>query len=1683
MPGAGGAKKTTSASDVRFWGAEFQKPIGSPEQISTQAKEFSLSNLDYILGLGSNPLLVNLLGDNGLRARYVPGGWDPVTSHPLDQMAIQAGYDSGTEKEAAVFEDVVHYAYNEMIKGAVPNPMIKGTHPSKFALPLAGIPIIAYQMMNALQSGVTHITVVGTPDTEPVFDSFVKVYAKEIAEKGITFQFKLDRGSTLYQLRSSLTETQADGQLRFQAGTEFIVLDKEEVRADFQGFIEKNREVISNQGVTYDFVSTPEAALALAKSKAEAGSTHITFIAPGRFGPKAKAFAQTHPQLHIDHHAGPGGFVGNLAAGLNSMPDQNGKAMISFGDTPLIDLLRMVYDPDRRTLDYQVGLNARGKMFHDVMQNYHYIAVDAYGGQHAVKEGNLYIYNADAQRSPLKILQDIYEGRKSFGNKGKSRLRLLLETPFSRVTVDPTPLPEGKIQRTFVKAGRLIGPLPSAADLAGALGLVFFDSVPFIARMILSKIPGLKNIPVVKAWASRWRGIKVPRAKVYQPTAEHMLQNKGLNIGLSVRHTDPGGVHDFDGFNDVVLGMYMIEKYGDPSGVYPYWEQLQKFKTHPDGVPALKQSVPSMNQNPQRFNDLYLRMYDRLQVTTRIGNVRRGGERALGLALKLTAIPWFLLRFASRQTIGRIPGTKSLYDKTISSIKETNFVQDTIKSNTRRKLANSMRNYAAVAGKDPVDLVVMGQVDFADFFESEKSKYSTQTNINWHFASDSEAALEILHNGVTNGGKNFRFIGDEGTLAQIRGVIYEIQGLTQSELKAKGFNPDLLPMDPSTGSVNERWLAQVFSERELKDLANAQKLYHNRRSLALGLDSTFAAWLEATEALSPPKSDKVTNPGLDPDQTAQVSWVKSVRERGNLDALASIFDSLEVYPNRSRGLIIGWDFGRLQEQVLEAIPEGERKSAESAFSVALQGNADTPLRRVLMGFKAVDALIRSLDDLSPEEFKQLYPKLKFALRAARNASALFGKHQKLLSYFVFYEKQIDRDFLNKTGELAPEVRTDLNHGKISSVIENPRAIESQLGKAKEGPLQLEQKDFSLKSLYYDPFQVSEFARRIGILESRIPHLIARAQTETDAMELVDKYQNRMTLERLNHWLQSENGQKWLHGLSAQDKNTLKNRIQEGGPALATSILALMGFELIADAIGLDLIHHKEERFLFVVAGSHLVNKISGAAFEVKLNRQLKAPFDFVTTRTVNSASGWNNALGNLKHEGQLSRGRSLLNPIGLGQRARYLLGAQMDGAVQFTFEKRATQTQAIWASLFRNFSAGNAAVNLAKLSYQVPMGMGPGLASSALFDRFISEDLLELKPDSRLRHTLSLGAFFLPDLHRILAGPHKGLYLFRSKPIRWGTKAFGIGFMVDFLWQGSKRWKMGSQLSHYMDSVKLRAKALKEQELGSNDLSVNGALALVAPQSSLDLEMQADNEYVKRVLADDAKNVDLIIEESRVALERHLLEEIRVRELDPEFYSEVDFSFLRTPYLSEMDQDVKDYLNNNPDLLTDMDSAQARILEQFPRLNELELESVFREIYADQMRTNRLILSQIELPKAKKFASYFDESGQVRSGKELDYLSALTGEDNPVQNILNLRKSLLAMKIMKLSQSGQVPQEYLALGEKVGLLNNGTFVASELTRRAFYAFADQNPDFIKVSGSDVSSPKAVELQKIITAAL
>jgi len=882
----------------------------------------------------------------------------------------------------------------------------------------------------------------------------------------------------------------------------------------------------------------------------------------------------------------------------------------------------------------------------------------------------------------------------------------------------------------------------------------------------------------------------------------------------------------------------------------------------------------------------------------------------------------------------------------------------------------------------------------------------------------------------------------EGTSARINQLYVRLReallekGHSEELLRSRGFNPEQPPM-LDDGRVNPHYLETLFPNGQFQYFREAWEAYNRRGTHASALEDAFKTRVEATRPVSP--------------ELRQVPLVERF-----------VFSQLNADPERSRSMLIEWNYGRINDSLMTAARA--RYGADSAFLANLQsyieasttGNQDTGLRRVYTGFKAVDVLRRSTAQLAPEEYRSLFPQLAESLHDGRNA--VTGGNSRLTDYLDWAQTTADREFVRKVGESPPPFRARglagilFPHTNARSAVGRGKAVPpaettgngtsngsgvSGVREAPRAPGEILRVD-SPALLQTD---LNLFARRLGILPSRIPHLIAAASGVENRDSLSRIVSERMTVERLREWVQSPEGRVFMEGQGAAFRDTWQNRVREGGPGLAMGLASMLGAEQLADVVGLDARRHPQERFMFVVGASHVAGNVTSAGTEVLLNRSLGQAFNFVETRAV-SAGG--------------------------------------EAAVQFSFEARSSLSRALFDSVTRNFGlqgglgriAWNGTRGLVAMPFRAAWGMGPGLMASAIVDRTIGQAFAE---GSSARNAIRFGSFFLPDVYRMAVG-NRGPAIFEGATMRWASRAFAAGFIADMAFSGVNRWENGASGAATQSMIYQRANQLHNQDEGTFHRVVDGAFEMIAPQVSAwwdSVEFDGfgfrANRYQQQAREELRSFSQTTTERADETMRHALLFGTGGANLDASFYSQVDWGFLRgenglrnlrLPDGRELPvRDVMEQLQD-PTVARRFSGPgphedQVTYIQQQFRgysLSRGDVEQILDRISLHALRNDVASVVQFDLPDNADMRQLFNERGELRAGAEGTALRHLFPGQTPSEaDILRQRRVALAFRILQ-AQSGPdaaAAAPYLTVAQRIGLVDaNGTITDPEIRATA-----------------------------------
>lgn len=835
------------------------------------------------------------------------------------------------------------------------------------------------------------------------------------------------------------------------------------------------------------------------------------------------------------------------------------------------------------------------------------------------------------------------------------------------------------------------------------------------------------------------------------------------------------------------------------------------------------------------------------------------------------------------------------------------------------------------------------------------------------------------------------------------------EGFSEELLRSKGFSKDTPPM-LADGSMNPAWMDLVLPEREFQFYRAGFEAYHRRGDHAKNLMAEFTARIQSTRPAGDPLDSRIE----------KVIW-----------------DTLNQDPERSRAMLIEWNFGRIENSLRDAaakrfgVGSAEATRLESYLADSTTGNADTPLRRVFLGMKASDVLRRYSAHVSPEEFRNLYPTLVEALHDAQ--AAVPGRFRRLRNWLGHDQVTADREFVRKVGESPPPYR---GRGLLSLLRphSNSRAA---VRTDKRG------NSVSVDSAALLPQDVQDLARRLKIMPSRIPHLMAAAAGADSRDRLGRIVEARLTPERLLAWAQSTEGRSYLEARGSIFQDNFRNRLRESGPGLVVGIASLLGAEKLADLAGLDARNHPQERFMFVVGLSHVANTATSSVGEVLLNRSLAQPFNFVTTRTV-SAGG--------------------------------------EAALQYTFEARTSFGRAVMSSLARNFAlegglgrmAWNGLKGTALLPFRTGWGMGPGLMSAAIVDRTIGAGLLSDSPVAR--QWVHFGSFFLPDAYRIIAG-NRGPYIFNNRLMRGASRAFAAGFIADMLFLGGNRVLNGAEGSATLNGMYARASQLHDRNRAWWARPIVGAMGMMAPSLTAYIDSHeidglsvVPNSYLRSATSELQSFSRNTTDQARDFIRHSLIFGTGDESLSPSYYASVDYSFLRDanslndvrsadgrrlPVAEVMEQLGDPAVYRRVIEGMSPDEQVAYIQRQFRghSLSRGDVETILGRITLHRLRADIAQFENFVLPENAELHGMFDGQGRLREGRESELSRFAFGPEAPsAEQILAMRRTALAIRLVRLESEAPDSAELTAVrrvAQSAGLTDGaGRFRDAELEAEA-----------------------------------
>ena len=576
--------------------------------------------------------------------------------------------------------------------------------------------------------------------------------------------------------------------------------------------------------------------------------------------------------------------------------------------------------------------------------------------------------------------------------------------------------------------------------------------------------------------------------------------------------------------------------------------------------------------------------------------------------------------------------------------------------------------------------------------------------------------------------------------------------------------------------------------------------------------------------------------------------------------------------------------------------------------------------------------------------------------------------------------------------------------------------------------------YSQPTLRFDQKQIRLLSRELGILESRIPHLLAKASGATTSAELANLVNERFTMPKLTQWLLSEPGTTWIRANHRELADIWQNRLAESGPGMLLALVGLLTAHELADIIGLDPVTQKEERFLFMVASGYGAEQIGRGIPEVLSQRGLRTSlevgnlFQFVRTR-ANLAGGM--VQYTLEARGTL--GKALLDRL-LGLSVRPGTGNVLWRGTTAV----ATCTGNAMGALFD--------------------GMGIGLAWGWLADTSVGN--LFFKDDPKAREWLKLGGFTIPYLYKNFASGQR-VRILEGRLAKWTGRIFATGLVADLGYGWFKRARDGNNAAAYDTSVTMRAWQRK-QERGSEP-AVAGAIKDLAPHIISDLAIPKQDADYQAVVAEDKAWA--------LEVQTAYFDYVRTQLLNGEIadVERIDLSFLSSPLrLSSREAAYLEFLNQHADTFANLNPMDqvARFNQAFPH-EPMGLKSFNRlrsQQMAKQLQTALQAMASLPTPETDWVREHCEKDGRVKAGHEASMVALSLGTDKPWQKeLLEARRVMLAMDLMENPLPLQNPQgKKRAQAYALGLVNaQGQFIPSETFSTAYAALGQHHGKHFK----------------------
>jgi hypothetical protein len=368
------------------------------------------------------------------------------------------------------------------------------------------------------------------------------------------------------------------------------------------------------------------------------------------------------------------------------------------------------------------------------------------------------------------------------------------------------------------------------------------------------------------------------------------------------------------------------------------------------------------------------------------------------------------------------------------------------------------------------------------------------------------------------------------------------------------------------------------------------------------------------------------------------------------------------------------------------------------------------------------------------------------------------------------------------------------------------------------------------SAFYPASDLRAVVTGYDLEPSRLPLLIARAHGVQTRDELASLGFRPLSMEKVEHWLRSEQGRARLDADWGLVGDTFRNRLETEGPGLALGLVTFAAADRLATRVGIDPERDRLLHFSAVAYTSHAVNLAGNASASVLINRARGIPYDW-------AAVEGRGAQGLMAQRMVYETEPGLLRAMGKAT----LRSWGLRGGVEFLTVRGAAQAAAV--------------------PFRVAYGMGPGLAASRLTDTLLSRVVPE---QTEFRHAASGLAFFAPSLYHLAAG-NRGLAILESVALRRMGALFAAGFIADLLFTGVQSLSYGNRAAEER-WINHRVSALRDLREDRGLVSFHGLLDLICPEIAAynetfdDWSLQRNEDY-RRV--SESERTPLLIDPHR----------------------------------------------------------------------------------------------------------------------------------------------------------------------------------------------------------------------------